>query len=84
MGVRRYKYSRDRIDATLARMLIELGPDQMSNMKLLELEKLVRDREKDAAPLPGRTQLREAINNFRSKRWPHCAPKYRWQTPFRD
>ena len=70
------RYDKSKIDAALNEILTEIGPERFSGMKLLELEKLVRDRDRTSS-LPARTQLREAINVFRAARWPHAAPKRR-------
>ena len=68
------KYSRSEVASLLERVLTEIGPDRFSTLRLMELEKLVRSH--DAAKmLPGKTLLREVINQFRVKRWPSTAPK---------
>ena len=70
----RSSYSRDELNAMLEQTLAEIGPDKFAGMRLLELEKFIRSRDKSGG-LPGKTLLREAINKFRASRWPHTAPK---------
>jgi hypothetical protein len=67
-------YDTGLIDALVERTCNEVGFDAFAGMGLMAAEKAVRSR--DAAHiLPGKTLLRERINNFRSARWPHTAPK---------
>ena len=70
----RSNYSRAEISAVLERTLAEIGPEKFSGMRLLELEKLVRSRDASQR-LPAKTLLREAINKFRTARWPNTAPR---------
>lgn len=67
-------YDKTAINGTLERVLAEIGPERFAAMRLLELETLIRQRDPDHS-LPGKTLLREAINAFRSARWPSTAPK---------
>jgi len=71
-GANRTRWDRAAISALLEKVFREIGPERFSGMRLMELEKVVRTYDKN---LPGKTLLREAINNFRVARWPHTAPK---------
>lgn len=70
----RYDYST--VEEVLNETLAWIGPERFSSMKVTELEKVVRTRAGRRA-LPGRSQLRAAIHSFRTKRWPHTAPRRR-------
>ncbi|MGB7578355.1 MAG: hypothetical protein WA905_11225, partial [Pseudolabrys sp.] len=67
---------REEINALLQNTLAEIGPEKFSGMRLVVLEKLIRSRYASQR-LPGKTILREIINNFRSARWPETAPRLR-------
>ena len=71
------RYNYDKVTDVLNSALSWLGDERFSKMKVTELEKLIRDREKTTA-LPGRSQFRAAIHAFRVKRWPDAAPRRRW------
>jgi hypothetical protein len=67
-------YDTNELNALLERVLADIGDDRFTSLQLLELEKLVRTYDaKDE--LPGKTLLRDTINNFRATRWPGTAPK---------
>jgi hypothetical protein len=70
----RTNYSRGEISAVLEKTLADIGAEQFSGMRLMQLEKLIRSRD-TSHRLPGKTLLREVINNFRTARWPQSAPK---------
>jgi hypothetical protein len=70
------KYDYTQITNILQRTLEWLGEDRFSQMRVTELEKIIRDRE-TAIPLPGRSQFRAAIHEFRARRWPQSAPRRR-------
>ncbi|MGA8921089.1 MAG: hypothetical protein WB540_20340 [Pseudolabrys sp.] len=72
----KYKHNREEINALLQNTLAEIGPEKFSGMRLVVLEKLIRSRY-ESQRLPGKTILREIINNFRSARWPETAPRLR-------
>ncbi|MFZ2090841.1 MAG: hypothetical protein WAU99_03815 [Pseudolabrys sp.] len=72
----KYKHNREEINALLQNTLAEIGPEKFSGMRLVMLEKLIRSRYASQR-LPGKTILREIINNFRSARWPETAPRLR-------
>jgi hypothetical protein len=72
----KYKHNREEINALLQNTLAEIGPEKLSGMRLVVLEKLIRSRYASQR-LPGKTILREIINNFRSARWPETAPRLR-------
>ena len=72
----KYKHDREEINALLQNTLAEIGPEKFSGMRLVMLEKLIRSRYASQR-LPGKTILREIINNFRSARWPETAPRLR-------
>ncbi|MGC2116883.1 MAG: hypothetical protein WA656_20360 [Pseudolabrys sp.] len=72
----KYKHNREEINALLQNTLAEIGPEKFSGMRLVVLEKLIRSRYA-IQRLPGKTILREIINNFRSARWPETAPRLR-------
>ncbi|MGA8749747.1 MAG: hypothetical protein WB563_13225 [Pseudolabrys sp.] len=72
----KYKHNREEINALLQNTLAEIGPEKFSGMRLVVLEKLIRSRYASQR-LPGKTILREIINNFRSARWPETAPRLR-------
>ena len=67
-------YDTSTIHSFLDRVLVDIGPDNFSGMKLLELEKLVRTYDSNNQ-LPAKTVLRAAIHSFRVARWPSTAPK---------
>lgn len=67
-------YSRAEISGLLEKVLAEIGPAQFSSLRLMQLEKVVRSRDVERR-LPGKTLLREVINQFRMARWPQTAPK---------
>lgn len=56
------------------KLLEEIGPDEFSSLKLLKLEKMLRERDL-GKELPGKTLLREVIHSFRVARWPATAPR---------
>jgi hypothetical protein len=66
-------FSREELDMLLDKVMNEIGTEQFSAMRLLEVERLVRSRFQTQR-LPGKTLLRETINKFRTARWPQCAP----------
>lgn len=68
------KYDYAKINDVLKATLAWLGEGRFSTMRVTELEKVIRDREK-TIPLPGRSQFRAAIHAFRVKRWPNAAPR---------
>lgn len=68
------KYDLQMINECLERVLKEIGEDEFSTARLLQLERIVRERCPNYV-LPGKTVLRKAINDFRTARWEHCAPK---------
>jgi hypothetical protein len=70
----RSRYNRAEIDIFLKKALTDIGPQGFSSMKLLELEKCLRQRD-TAQMLPAKTVLRAAINSFRAALWPETAPK---------
>ena len=70
----RRSYDTAEINSLLDQMLAEVGPDYMSGMKLLAVEKHMRSSD-HRGMLPGKTVLRAAINAYRTARWPACAPK---------
>ena len=72
----KYKHNREEINALLQNTLAEIGPEKFSGMRLMVLEKLIRSRYASQR-LPGKTILREIINNFRSARWSETAPRLR-------
>jgi hypothetical protein len=69
----RYDYTK--ISEILQNTLEWLGEERFSKMRVTELEKVIRERE--ATPLPSRSQFRAAIHEFRVKRWPEAAPRRR-------
>lgn len=70
------RYDQNKITEILTNTLNWLGEERFSKMRVTDLEKLIREREK-TAPLPGRSQFRAAIHAFRVKRWPAAAPRRR-------
>lgn len=68
------KYSRPEILAFIASVHDKVGDVPFTSLRLMALETLVRTHDKLRA-LPGKTVLREALNEYRTKRWPSLAPK---------
>jgi hypothetical protein len=70
----RIVYDVTEIQAAIERVHQKIGDDRFSTMRLMELEKLIREMEKNNN-LPGKTLLREVINRYRAKRWPAASPR---------
>ena len=70
------RYDYKKVNEVLANTLNWLGEERFSKMRVTELEKLIREKEK-TTPLPSRSQFRAAIHEFRVKRWPGAAPRRR-------
>jgi len=51
-------------------VLADFGEDRFLMTKLLDIEREVRRRPHADFSLPGRTVLREIINEFRAEKWP--------------
>jgi len=70
------RYDYGKVTEVLNDAVSWLGEERFSEMRVTELEKLIRDRER-TVPLPARSQFRAAIHEFRVKRWPAAAPRKR-------
>jgi hypothetical protein len=70
------RYDQKKIETILNDVLIKIGPDRFSAMKVVALEQYIRASNPTEA-LPARTQLRAAIHAFRTARWPETAPSHR-------
>lgn len=70
------KYDYEKIKQAIQNAAAWLGDERFSTMRVTELEKIIRDREPET-PLPGRSQFRAAIHEYRTRRWPNSAPRRR-------
>jgi hypothetical protein len=75
MVMRGQGYDRVQLRAVLETLLAELGSEKFSQMPLLQLERMVRQSPQVTPPLPGKTLLRQIINEFRFARWPDLPRK---------
>jgi len=69
------KYNRDQVKPILEKILADMGEESFSKARLLEIERMARRASPQGFYLPGKTVLREIINQFRIARWPEATGK---------